>query len=199
MLSTLFSSTPTNLENKQELDITTFDSKKAKTAFALSWDRDTLQVGEHRVPARFFLHQAIVGASSPSSPLITTAVTGKKKSSQQRKGARNGIVPTNVQLHFPVPSAVQTLNRSFSIVQSINIGTISSSTTISTYSAQAFTASQLDQISSLTNVFDQYRFVIIEVTFTPRANMSTTGLNFGDFHTVIDVMMILTCLRLPRY
>lgn len=61
-----------------------------------------------------------------------------------------------------------------------------SSTTVSTFGGLYFTVGALDQISSLTALFDQYRITEIEVWIMPRTTNNTVTSNTGLFASVVD-------------
>jgi len=111
--------------------------------------------------------------------LVTATRNGKSQGAGKNRSGEN--------ITFPPPKVISRLNKVYTICQSINLGTVSSSTTVPTFSSQAVTFAQLDQASSLTNVFDQYRIALLEITYQPRATQSTSGQNLGLFHTVVDV------------
>lgn len=79
-------------------------------------------------------------------------------------------------------------NKPFRVVQSYEVyNAVSSSTSLATFTGFYFTVANLDQLVSLTNVFDQYKIERIEVWLTPHvsSNVALTD-NPGLFHTVID-------------
>jgi len=66
-------------------------------------------------------------------------------------------------------------------------GHATSSTTVPTFTASSFTVGSLDQIASLTAVFDQYRVDEVELWLTPRCSSITAqGATPGLFSSVID-------------
>jgi len=76
-------------------------------------------------------------------------------------------------------------NQSFRISQSIEVvGILTTSATIPTFASQAFAISQLDQVTSLSSVFDQYKIDEIEVWIAPAG--ITTGTNLGLLTSVVD-------------
>jgi len=80
-------------------------------------------------------------------------------------------------------------NAVFRFVQSYETSAFaSSSATVTTYTASIFTVNFLDQITSLTGVFDQYKIEMVEVWLTPRCSVviDNATANMGTFHTVID-------------
>jgi hypothetical protein len=79
-------------------------------------------------------------------------------------------------------------NVPFQLVQSYETtGAYSSSTTLQTFFAASFNIANLDQVSTLTSLFDQYRIVWVEVWLLPRfADNSSTSINPGLTTTVID-------------
>lgn len=87
-----------------------------------------------------------------------------------------------------MPLAATVNNRVYDVIQSTTVpGTITSSTTFQTYSAFFFKFTDVDQNASLGAVFDQYRVVMLEVTFLPRMTIESSGsANTGLFTSVID-------------
>jgi len=63
---------------------------------------------------------------------------------------------------------------------------LTSSASVSTFGALYFTVGALDQISSLTALFDQYRINEIEVWIMPRTTNNTVTSNTGLQATVVD-------------
>lgn len=77
-------------------------------------------------------------------------------------------------------------NQVFNLVQSYEILTAhQTSTSISTFSAFSFTVNNLDQVSALSSVFDQYRICMVEFLLYP-ALLNTAVLNEGLMTSVID-------------
>jgi hypothetical protein len=65
--------------------------------------------------------------------------------------------------------------------------TITSSTTVTTFTATNFTFSSLDQVNNLTAIFDQYRFAKVRVEWLPQFNdNNTVTVDTGSFATVVD-------------
>lgn len=95
--------------------------------------------------------------------------------------AQQGIM----QLRFPLRETID--NRVYPFIQSVAAITITSSNVANVFNAFSFSLSQLDQVSSLIAVFDQYRIRMVEVEFLPGVNdNNTTATNTGLFTTVID-------------
>lgn len=65
---------------------------------------------------------------------------------------------------------------------------ISSSSTVPAFAGLAFTASALDNFSSLASVYDQYMISLIEVLVQPQVSQVTTGTTtVGDYVTAVDL------------
>jgi hypothetical protein len=87
------------------------------------------------------------------------------------------------QLQFPLRDAWA--KKVYNIIQSYEIlGVATTSTVAATFSANSFAVSSLDQINSLTAVFDQYRVAMVEITYIPVE--LNYGLSSGLFTSVID-------------
>lgn len=63
---------------------------------------------------------------------------------------------------------------------------VTSSTSINVYNSFQFTASNFDQWSSITAVFDQYRFDQVEVTLIPQNSQGYSETNAGLIAVVCD-------------
>jgi len=75
-------------------------------------------------------------------------------------------------------------NKPYNVVQESALGTVlTTSTSVPTFGAVAFTLTLLDQLTNFTNLFDQYRFNWIEVWTEPIAQVGNTGTSYT---TVID-------------
>lgn len=75
------------------------------------------------------------------------------------------------------------------IVQMYEVpGWITASNTVPVYQVANVVATSIDQISSLTALFDQYRIARVEFWVTPRNSQGSTtaSANVGLFHSVID-------------
>jgi hypothetical protein len=70
--------------------------------------------------------------------------------------------------------------------QTVSEITISSSTTLPTFSASYFTMAAVDQVASLTVCFDQYQIHMVEVSFLPSTCTTGVGNSEGLFRSVID-------------
>lgn len=79
------------------------------------------------------------------------------------------------------------------------IAQCTSSSSIATFTGMLFTASLLDQFSSLVAVFDQYRIIEVEVWFHPRVEpTSSTSNSMGLFCTVVDFDDANTLTTVPQ-
>jgi len=83
---------------------------------------------------------------------------------------------------------VPTNNTIVPIVQNSVVGAfITSNVALNEFAQTSFTVASLDQVSSLTAVFDQYRIIRVEVWLTPRNSVSQGNTaNPGIFATVVD-------------
>jgi hypothetical protein len=78
-------------------------------------------------------------------------------------------------------------NAVFNLVQMSVQSSITSSTTLTTFSGSVFTFHQQDQYASLGTVFDQYRIAMVEWTALPRVNVNDqAAVNTGQFGSVVD-------------
>jgi len=96
---------------------------------------------------------------------------------------------TQVDVQFPLAGAFS--NQVYNIVQAYDAGTVfTTSVTVPTFAALNFTLNSLDQVSSLTAVFDQYRIRCVEARFIPIAYSGTAGVNIplstGKTTSVLD-------------
>jgi len=99
----------------------------------------------------------------------------------------DGIVYSDITAPpgFAKPSGDQTVV--LKITQdSIALGFLSTSAAVPVAVAASFNVNSLDQISSLTSVFDQYRITKIDAWLTPQTAMNSNT-NVGEIVTVIDV------------
>jgi len=104
--------------------------------------------------------------------------------------SRPGVLAAEGVMEPKFPLRYTGLNVPFNLIQTQAASGISltSSTTVPTFTATNFTLSGLDQAASLQAVFDQYRIKMIEVSFHPRVSQeSSTSANTGIFTTVVDV------------
>lgn len=90
---------------------------------------------------------------------------------------------------FPLGATLS--NKPYNICQAYeSTGVITSSTIAATFAQLSFTLSALDQSSSLTALFDQYRIVRVEAKFYPDIYQATSGVNIplsvGLITSVID-------------
>jgi len=109
--------------------------------------------------------------------------TGRGKKGQRTKGLASKVY------HFPSPERTSNLKTTYNVVQTFPLQAITNSTTVPVYGALYFTASQLDNFSSLASVFDQYRIALVEARFSPQVNTNYvgSGTNDGQYVTVVDL------------
>jgi len=83
-------------------------------------------------------------------------------------------------------------NQVYNIVQAFEVQNVhTTSITTPTFSQQAYSLSQLDQVSSLITLFDQYRIVMVEaryvpVSFNSGSTVTTTNFSGGLITSVVD-------------
>jgi len=121
----------------------------------------------------------------------TMVVAARSKGRKSKKSlAGDGIVWSVVSQGMPHIKLKFPDNKPFKIVQTTqNLGIITSSNTIFSNFGNAFSVSNLNQIASLQNLFDQYRIDLIECWIQPRNPSSSAGsatLNRGLLYSVID-------------
>jgi len=66
------------------------------------------------------------------------------------------------------------------------LSAISSSVTLPTFSAQSFSLNNLDQVTQLTAVFDQYKIRQVELNYIPNASTGVSVTAVGLFSVVVD-------------
>jgi len=133
------------------------------------------------------LRRARGSAGTTSGALIRTTKSSKDGKNRKRSyNFKDGVLFSS-QGTIPM-LRVPTNNEVFRVMQEYEIlGFLSSSTTLSTFAALSFVVNSLDQISSLTGVFDQYLIERIEVKLTPRVSVAGIATsNTGFLHSVID-------------
>jgi len=120
----------------------------------------------------------------------TTTLGKRKRDSPPRKQGvvhKDGQVWSNSAMAPPASRISPGLdNRPYTIIQQVDSSTpfITSSTTVPVFASSAFSLSQLDQVTSFTNLFDQYRIDEIECWLTPESSSSLTV--SGEMLSVID-------------
>lgn len=128
-------------------------------------------------------------SSSSSSSYVRIGPKKRKTGHKNRMHiVRPNATPSTrvMDVSFPIP---QTLgNNVYNVIQTGSVFQVVSSTGGNTYGSFITTFSLLDQVASLTSVFDQYRIRCVEITFRPRVSQeSSASANVGQFATVIDV------------
>lgn len=128
--------------------------------------------------------------------LLPNSATGAGRRSMRSRGRTggriNGLIVSERTFNNtgrPPLIKVPSNNAVFRITQCFELLAYHVSATASTsFVATNFTIGVLDQIVSLTNVFDQYRIDFIEAWITPRIDtvVPSAASNPGIFHTVID-------------
>lgn len=88
---------------------------------------------------------------------------------------------------FPTPAQAAKLNKVFTMVKTYERTQILSTSGIPTQGAYFFDYNSINDSGSLTGVFDQYRIAMVEVTFLPDAQVSTSGTTAGPlFASAVD-------------
>jgi len=117
-------------------------------------------------------------------PLAMIAMKAQKKGTKGRVTAEIVRLFSNDFPFFPTHVANE---NTYKLSQFVNVGTITSNVATAVFAAFAFVASAIDQISSLTAVFDQYRIDELEVWFWPKIAPGTgTITDPGLFATAVD-------------
>jgi hypothetical protein len=109
----------------------------------------------------------------------STMVVSRAGSSSRASGV--------LEPRFPLLSTVQ--NKVYSFVQTTaSPVTMSSSVSGTSYGNVNFILNLIDQYTSFTGLFDQYRIRMVETRFVPRVNMvaASAVTNTGQFVTVVD-------------
>jgi len=152
----------------QELTTGTSEKKEAETSLSLASTSQSLPLQGSTL--------LVLGKD------FAVKAKGRTKSSRMKD---DGTTFSLERPFFPRPMSNESIYR---FTQMVSVATIASSTSVTTFSGQAFTASIVDQISSLTAVFDQYRIDEIEVWFWPRVGASNEGatVDQGLFASVVD-------------
>ncbi len=89
-----------------------------------------------------------------------------------------------LQPKFPLASSLD--NQPYNFVRSVSLGPITSSTSVDVKTNFSFKLSDIDDYTSFTGVFDQYKIKLVEVLFLPRTNSSSTTNNVGIFGVAPD-------------
>jgi len=126
---------------------------------------------------------SLIGKANSGPKSASTRRGGKKGAGKRRKG--DGVVMakdgTNWNIYSgnqPATALLRNIsNVSIDFVQSYNSGAlVTTSTSTPTYGSFAFTIGYLDQVSSLSAVFDQYKIRMLEVWITP-VQSAVTGMS----------------------
>lgn len=117
-------------------------------------------------------------------PLAMIVAKGQRKGT---KGRSTGEIVRLFSNEFPFfPIHVKNENI-YKISQFVALSTFVSNSAVAVFYAQAFVASAIDQISSLTAVFDQYRIAEVEIWFWPRITPGTgVTVDAGMMATAVD-------------
>jgi len=147
-----------------------------------------LAVATHQAALCGYVLPHQLGAKS-AMPSILSAQDNRRGAHKGR--SKGGGLPNGIgykEAHV-FAKAVRTGfdNKPYNVFQTITLQTITSSTSIPTFFNQAWSLGNLDQATQLEAVFDQYRIVLIEVTFIPEVQLVTAGTaDVGLIKTVLD-------------
>jgi len=84
-------------------------------------------------------------------------------------------------------TAMRNDNNPYHIVQTVDKGTVlTTSAGADTFYSQNFVLTDLDQVASFQNIFDQYRLACIEVWLTPTYQNTSGGASNSRYLTVVD-------------
>jgi len=142
------------------------------------------------------LTYCVVGMFSPGVAPVTMAGSRSSKRKNKKKGQRgdkslvkaeavkDGTNWSILSGSVPATKIFRMINnKPYTIVQSVLFGTVlSPSATVPTFGAVGFTLNQIDQVSTLIALFDQYKIAFVEVWFTPQ----NTGSQGTEYSTVLD-------------
>lgn len=139
--------------------------------------------------------EAIPGLVEPLAlkairPFLLANEVMKSSSGKSGKGKNKGGKETCKTYTFsqtvPASSKILPANKVYSICsETINPTALTTSTTVPTFYSRAFQVSDLDLITSLVSVFDQYRIDAVEVWFECSTSLATSN-GAQDLYTVID-------------
>lgn len=120
--------------------------------------------------------------------MLSRKVSKQKRGKNRRNRVDDDGVVFSVNGAFPRHVNSVSSQQVIRVNQSADFTAIlSSSVTLETFFARSFQLSDLDQVSSLTAVFDQYRIDMIEFWLVPRSIDSTSNTSsHGLLTTVID-------------
>jgi hypothetical protein len=119
-----------------------------------------------------------------------TSVSPAKRSKSERKrvSKEDNVMALWCTASQSIPNRRQTAidNGVYKYSQQVlQQGFHTTSTTLTVFTGTGFVISSLDQISSLTAIFDQYRITCIEIWLIPDTNANNST-NAGEIMTVID-------------
>jgi len=113
----------------------------------------------------------------------------RTSSTRQMGGLATQSVLGRQVIDVPFPLLPSVSSRVYEFVQSYEVNNwLTSSNVAATFTANSFTLSSLDQVSSIINMFDEYKMAHIRVTLIPRIEVvDGTTTNAGLFTSVIDL------------
>jgi hypothetical protein len=127
----------------------------------------------------------------PSENIKSNIAKGSKRKGKgkgkQKKGDRINLVIAKVYTASNPPPAMSNYsssNKPYRFTQTVaSANTLTTSTTLPTFVSYYFYLNQLDQVSNLQSVFDQYMIEYVELWFEPAGNSPN---NSGQLYTVVD-------------
>lgn len=124
---------------------------------------------------------AKAGLTHAVAGMFTPARAMRRK--KQRKGKAGVLV-------FPSPDAASRLNKIYNIIQTQPLFTFATSASVPTAAAYNFVMSSLDNATSFSAIFDQYRVPLMEYTIMPRYQQVTefgSAYGPGQYVTAVDL------------
>jgi hypothetical protein len=135
--------------------------------------------------------------SSTLAYALPALITAAKAAKGGGKGKSKGDTGENRK--FPSPARISMLNKPYTFVQTLPIQSFNSSNALPTFTTTFVTLSVLDQVSSFTSIFDQYRIALLEVRYLPRLNVNDVqGTTLGTFVSVVDLDDANTLTTVPQ-
>jgi hypothetical protein len=78
-------------------------------------------------------------------------------------------------------------NKVHSFIQSLDFGNVvTTSNTVPTFYSRAFTFNDVQQVTSFTSLFDQYKIDLLEIWFQPEVNLTSGAVSNPFWYSVVD-------------
>jgi hypothetical protein len=138
--------------------------------------------------ARPFLLPSEAIASSSMMSLTSRSRSRRSKKSKDKQQDRDGVQLTylNAGIRPHIASHLSD-NLVYTVQKDIEVSGFQTSTTITTFGAYYFTLSTVTDVSSLSNVFDQYRVTEMEIWLDSNlTENSSPSQGFGRLLTIVD-------------